>query len=203
MIAVCNTSPISSLIQIGQLTLLENLFTELWIPPEVAAELDEGAEFLGDWRTALGAATIRTRPIANRALLDDLSVRLHVGEAAAITLATEIDGAVLIIDDSPGRKVATTLGVRCTGTVGLLVLSKQAGHVARIAPLLEDLRGRSPGSVLALLDRRALDGEQFLDPDDPEHVLLERRPVRLRRALRAEAVREVRVDRLPGGIGRE
>lgn len=75
MIAVCNTSPISSLIQIGHLTLLEKLFTGLWIPPEVAAELDDGAEFLGDWRTAPGAASIRTRPIQNRALLRDLSGR--------------------------------------------------------------------------------------------------------------------------------
>ena len=66
MIAVCNTSPISSLIQIEQLALLERLFTELWIPPEVAAELDEGAEFLGDWRTAPGAASIRARPIQNQ-----------------------------------------------------------------------------------------------------------------------------------------
>src|SRR6266498_952439 len=39
MIEVCNTSPISSLIQIGYLTLLEKLFTELWIPPEGVTEL--------------------------------------------------------------------------------------------------------------------------------------------------------------------
>ena len=32
MIAVSNTSPISSLIQIGLLTLVEKLFTELYIP---------------------------------------------------------------------------------------------------------------------------------------------------------------------------
>jgi predicted nucleic acid-binding protein len=42
MIAVCNPSPISSLIQIGHLTPLEKLFTELWIPSEVAAEFADG-----------------------------------------------------------------------------------------------------------------------------------------------------------------
>lgn len=47
MIAVCNTSPISSLLQIEHLTLLEQRFTDLWIPAEVAAELDDGTEFLG------------------------------------------------------------------------------------------------------------------------------------------------------------
>lgn len=157
MIAVCNTSPISSLIQIGHLTLLEKLFTDLWIPPEVATELDDGAEFLGDWRAAAGAAAIRTRPIQNQALLRDLSGRAHLGEAAAITLAAEIDDALLIIDDSPGRKVATTLGLRCTGTVGVLVVSKHAGHVARIAPSLEDLRVRARFWISEDVIRRALE----------------------------------------------
>jgi uncharacterized protein len=100
MIAVCNTSPISSLIQIGHLTLLEKLFTELWIPPEVATELDDGVESLGDWRAAPGAAAIRTRSIHNQALLRELSGRAHLGEAAAITLAVEIGDPLLIIDDS-------------------------------------------------------------------------------------------------------
>jgi predicted nucleic acid-binding protein len=50
MIAVCNTSPISSLIQIGRLVLLENLFTELWIPPEVDLELNEGPVTLPGYR---------------------------------------------------------------------------------------------------------------------------------------------------------
>ena len=75
MIAVCNTSPISSLIQIGHLLLLEKLFTELWIPPEVDLELNEGVDFLGDWHAAPGAASIRMRPVQNQALLRDLSGR--------------------------------------------------------------------------------------------------------------------------------
>ena len=142
MIAVCNTSPISSLIQIGHLAFLERLFTELWIPSEVDLELGEGVDFLGDWRTAPGAASIHTRSVQNQALLRDLSSRVHLGEAAAIT-TTELDDAVLIIDDSAGRRIAAALGLRYTGTVGLLLVSKRAGHVARIAPLLEDLRLRA------------------------------------------------------------
>lgn len=143
MIAVCNTSPVSSLIQIGHLPLLEKLFTEVSIPQEVAAELEDGAEWLGDWRTAPGAAAIRTRRAQNHALLRELSNRLHVGEAAAITLAADIAGALLIIDDSSGRRAAAALGLRFTGTVGVLVASKRGGHIARLAPVLDDLRGRA------------------------------------------------------------
>jgi predicted nucleic acid-binding protein len=157
MIAVCNTSPISSLTQIGHLALLERLFTELWIPPEVALELDEGVDFLGDWRTVPGAGSIRTRPVENQALRRDLSGRVHLGEAAAIALTTEIDDAVLVIDDSSGRRIAAGLGLRFTGTVGLLLAAKRAGHVDRIAPLLEDLRLRARFWISDGVLRRALE----------------------------------------------
>lgn len=79
MIAVCNPSPISSLIQIGHLSLLEKLFTKLWIPPEVAAELADGVECLGDWRAAPGAAAIRTRSIHEQALVREPSGRARSG----------------------------------------------------------------------------------------------------------------------------
>ena len=69
MIAVCNTSPISNLIQIDALPLLGRLFTKITRPPEVAEELDAGAEALGVWREAPGAAVIEVLPVANADLL--------------------------------------------------------------------------------------------------------------------------------------
>ncbi len=62
MIAVCNTSPVSNLIQIAALPLLATQFSEVCLPPEVAAELDDGADLLGDWRAAPGATGLETRP---------------------------------------------------------------------------------------------------------------------------------------------
>ena len=50
---------------------------------------------------------------------------------------------------------------------------------------------------LARLDGRALDGEQLLDLDDAQQILLDRPPVGLDRMLGAEAAGEVLVDRLP------
>ncbi len=90
MIAVCNTSPVSNLIQIAALPLLLTQFSEVCIPPEVAAELDEGADILDDWRAAPGATGLETRPATDRALLRELSATLHAGEAAPIALAAEI-----------------------------------------------------------------------------------------------------------------
>jgi predicted nucleic acid-binding protein len=108
MIAVCNTSPISSLIQIGHLALLEKLH-----PPRRSCR---GSPWR--WKSTI---------------------------------------ALLIIDDLPGRRIATTLGLRCTGTVGLLVTSKRAGYLARIAPLLDDLRVRARFWISDDVIRRALE----------------------------------------------
>ncbi len=53
--------------------------------------------------------------------------------------------------------MATTVGLRCTGTVGLLVALKHAGHVARIAPLLDALRVRARFWIRDDVLRRALE----------------------------------------------
>lgn len=40
MLAVSNTSPISNLASIGRLELLKSQFSDVWIPGEVARELE-------------------------------------------------------------------------------------------------------------------------------------------------------------------
>jgi hypothetical protein len=143
MIAVCNTSPISNLIQIGVLSLLERMFDGVYVPPEVVAELEEGADIFGDWRTAPGASIVQTRSITNQPLFRELSANLHPGEAAAITLAAETPGAVLVIDEAEGRRAAVRIGLHITGTVGTLIAAKGHGHLQLVGPLLEDLRAKA------------------------------------------------------------
>src|SRR2546422_706027 len=69
----------------------------------------------------------------------------------------------------------------------------------------ENRAGRSSraDAALARLDGRALDGEEPLEINHGEQVLLNRAPVGLRGDLRAKAVGEVRVDLLPRRVGCE
>ncbi len=90
MIAVCNTSPISNLVQIDALPLLGSLFAQIKIPLEVVEELDAGSDVLGLWREARGAAAIEVLPVANRDLVRELATTLHTGESAAIALALSV-----------------------------------------------------------------------------------------------------------------
>ena len=49
--------------------------------------------------------------------------------------------AVAVVDDRLARWVAETLNLHFTGTLGLLLDSKRAGLVERVAPLLDRLQG--------------------------------------------------------------
>ena len=48
---------------------------------------------------------------------------LDDGESEAIILADELKSDVLIMDERKGRKVAEKLGIKITGTVGVLLQS--------------------------------------------------------------------------------
>ncbi len=63
---------------------------------------------------------------------------LDGGECAAIALALE-RGAMVLVDDLMARRVARRLGLRVTGTCGMLVVGKKHGLVSRVGPLLEQL----------------------------------------------------------------
>jgi uncharacterized protein len=54
-LVVSNTTPVSNLIRIQQLNLLEQLFGNVVIPDQVAEEMEAGKHVLGPWRQAPGA----------------------------------------------------------------------------------------------------------------------------------------------------
>ncbi len=57
----------------------------------------------------------------------------------AIALAAEMSGALLIMDDADGRRVARGLGLRVTGVLGVLVEAKCRGFLSEIKPILDAL----------------------------------------------------------------
>jgi predicted nucleic acid-binding protein len=82
--------------------------------------------------------TIR-RPTSEPAL--PLVTDLGPGETEVLMLALELQDAVVVLDDALARRVAETLGIRLTGTLGLLLDAKRAGLVSVLKPLLDQLEG--------------------------------------------------------------
>jgi predicted nucleic acid-binding protein len=56
--------------------------------------------------------------------------------ALAIALARRL---TVILDDALARRHATLLGVRFTGTLGVLIRAKREGHLPAVRPVLERL----------------------------------------------------------------
>ncbi len=48
---------------------------------------------------------------------------------------------LVLIDELIGRKVAESLSLRVTGSVGILIKAKQVGEVTAIKPLLDQMLG--------------------------------------------------------------
>lgn len=64
---------------------------------------------------------------------------MGAGESAVLALAREIPGAVAVLDDKRARRYARLLGVRLTGTLGILLKAKHAGDLTALRPVIEHL----------------------------------------------------------------
>jgi hypothetical protein len=135
----CDTSPLQYFHQLGRLDLLPKLAAKILVPPAVVEELaigkaagyDVPAPGALDWIEII-------RPAATSAgrLIGDLGP----GETETLMLAMERPDAVAVVDDKLARWVAETLGLKFTGTLGLLADCKKAGLVDRVTPLLDRLQ---------------------------------------------------------------
>ena len=133
MSVVSNASPLIALAQIGQLDLLHHLFGQIIVPPAVVIEVAPSLPDLPRW-VQQGDLS---QPIGARIL----SASLGAGESAAISMALEQSADRLLIDERAGRRLAEVLGLRVTGTLGILILSKRRGYVQEVKSLLDALLG--------------------------------------------------------------
>jgi len=68
-----------------------------------------------------------------------LRLGLGPGESEAITLASELSAARLILDDKKARRIAQQLGLPVTGTLAVLLRAKQQGFIPNVRDVLDDL----------------------------------------------------------------
>ncbi len=136
---ICNTSPLQYLYQIGRLELLPKLAHPVIVPTAVVDELAAGraAGLALPDPTVLDWVLIR-RPVSEQAVR--LITDLGPGETEVLMLGLERPGSLLVLDDSLARRVAESLGLRFTGTLGLLLDAKHAGFIPAVRPLLDQLQ---------------------------------------------------------------
>ena len=131
--------------KIGELTLLNRLFGQITITQEIANEFKNE---LPDW--------FKIENPTNKTYQKILEASLDKGEASAISYAIEQDDCLLIIDDFKGRKYAEQLGLKITGTLGVIIDAKLNGHIKSVKPLLDKIK-RTDFRLTTDLERRTLE----------------------------------------------
>lgn len=121
-----NTTPFIALASIDRLSLLPELFDQIYVAEAVIDECAEGGRILvPDLRTLDWV-----KPVANE---DDATLpvlfELDHGEKQTIILARKRGASKVIIDEKIGRGVAEYLGLSVTGTLGVLAKAKSLGLI--------------------------------------------------------------------------
>lgn len=154
---VADSSPLITLLNIRRFTLLEKLFTHLVVPNRVAEEVGRGEAPDSIWFTLQASGFIRPAPLQTDPRLALLLLQIDPGESEAILLADQLK-LPLLIDEKAGRKVATLMGLKITGLVGILGALQQKGEIPteQLPEILQDLE-RVEFRLSADLKRRLLE----------------------------------------------
>jgi len=124
---ISNTSCLIALTNIEMLDLLRQVYGSVLVTNEVAAEFGEP---LPGW--------VRVLPVQDMKALRILQSSVDLGEASTIALAMERGGeATMILDDLKARKLAQSLEMEFTGTIGVLIKAKQLGHDISLEECIE------------------------------------------------------------------
>jgi len=140
MVVVADTSVLINLCRVGQGELVCQLFSEVLIPPEVAAEFARLASSASRFVGLKLPTGIRQQ--APAVLLPALcaATGLDAGEAAALSIAVEIHADAVLVDERRGHEVAVQLGLRAIGLLGLLLRAKSTGLLPAVRPVLDALQ---------------------------------------------------------------
>ncbi|WP_295385500.1 DUF3368 domain-containing protein [uncultured Thiodictyon sp.] len=122
----CNTTPFIALASIHRLQLLEKIFGEIHTAQSVIDECAEGGAILVPDLLTLSWV----RPLADEAESSlPILFELDRGEKQTIALARKCPDSTVIIDERLARSVAEYLGIKVTGTLGVLVKAKTLGLI--------------------------------------------------------------------------
>jgi predicted nucleic acid-binding protein len=136
---ISNTSPLYYLHQVGLLEVLRHLFGRVHTTPQVVEELEAGRALGLNVPDIASLKWIVTGDISVPAFLE-LIGDLGRGEASVLALGMERSGSRLIIDDHLAREAAKAQKMPVTGTLGVLLLGKEAGRIARVGPVVAELQ---------------------------------------------------------------
>lgn len=152
MIIVSDASPLIALHAVGKVSLLQELFGVILIPPAVYDEV-----FTNAAAAQLPCPEfIRVESLSTETSSRFLNMSLHIGESEAIALALEKSSDCILLDDKLARVTAARLGLQVIGTLGVLLLAKQKGRLEAVRPVILELIDKISFRISPTIVNRAL-----------------------------------------------
>jgi predicted nucleic acid-binding protein len=137
-----DTAPLISLVAaLGDLKVLQVLYSQVLVPFEVCQEIlaggssgfavaeFEAANWLQKWSSPLAISPV---------LLNSLDR----GEAAVIQLAMNESVQTVCIDETVGRRIAKANGLLVTGSIGILLRAKKEGYPFMMKEAIERMKNQ-------------------------------------------------------------
>ena len=142
MLVISDTTAITNLAAINQLSLLHALYGQIVIPEAVEHELVIPGVSNPGASEVQSQSWIITQAVLDHSLVTRLLAEheaLDIGEAEAIALTVELKADLLLIDDGVGRRIAKERGLVITDLLGSLLEAKERSIISAVRPVLDDL----------------------------------------------------------------
>ncbi|APW47762.1 DNA-binding protein [Rhodoferax antarcticus] len=121
-----NTTPFIALCSVDLLHVLPSIFGEIVVAPSVADECSEGGRILVPDLKKLSWVSVQ--PVQTDRRLPAL-FELDRGERDTLLLAAMVPESLVIVDEKLGRNMAEYMGLRVTGTLGVLAKARVQGLI--------------------------------------------------------------------------
>jgi predicted nucleic acid-binding protein len=128
-IIISDASCIIILDKISKLEILKELYGDITVTSIIAQEYGKP---LQNW--------IKVKDPLDKNYQTILELELDEGEASAIALAIESKESILILDDEKARKTAISLGLKITGTFGVVISAKNEGYISSVKEVIDKIK---------------------------------------------------------------
>jgi predicted nucleic acid-binding protein len=154
---VADTTPLNYLVLIQAIEILPTLYGKVLIPPAVKAELTNAnaPDIVREW---ISQPPSWLEVLSLKQPVDSALSHLDPGEREAISLASELQASLLLMDERDGVSLARQRGLMVIGTLAALELAAVRGLVdlRTMFVRLRETTFRSPLRLMAsMLERDA------------------------------------------------
>ena len=149
---ISNTGPLVALSHLGQLKILQHMFSSVKVADSVRLEITASAGKPAA-RLFMDHPWIQVEP--DPPMPDTwLATILDAGEAATIALALRVNPMFVLIDERKGRRIAHQIySLPLIGTAGVLLRARMRGLIPAVRPLLLELQTKGYHLQTRLIDQ--------------------------------------------------